>query len=103
MHDFETRPPYKHTNSLRFREGVGSDLCTKRMKYAMKHPVFVLSKTHRISCFTEQQFLVQIIQVPSKSRLSLGPCRMHIRDHRFCLTSGTPPRLLAAWAQIDLR
>ncbi|RXG58527.1 Protein Dok-7 [Armadillidium vulgare] len=31
------------------------------------------------------------------------PCRIHIRDHRFCLTSGSPPRLLGAWALMDLR
>ncbi|CAL4175618.1 unnamed protein product [Meganyctiphanes norvegica] len=51
----------------------------------------------------ELQFLVQVIQVPPRSRVATGPARLHIRDHRFCLASGTPPRLLAAWATSDLR
>ncbi|GFU26857.1 protein Dok-7 [Nephila pilipes] len=57
----------------------------------------------RANLVEEQQFLVQIAHVPSKSKLPCGPCRLHLQDHTFCLVSGVPPRLLGTWPIKELR
>jgi hypothetical protein len=46
---------------------------------------------------------VQITNLPSKSKLSCGPARLHLQDHAFCLVSGIPPRLLGFWPLKELR
>lgn len=49
------------------------------------------------------QYLVLISSAPTKTKLSTGPARMHIQDHRFCLTTGVPPRLNGLWEIGHLR
>lgn len=49
------------------------------------------------------QYLVLVSSAPPKSKLSTGPARMHIQDHRFCLTTGVPPRLSGMWGIAHLR
>lgn len=51
----------------------------------------------------EQNFLVQITNLPPKTKLSCGPARLHLQDHVFCLVSGIPPRLLGFWPLKELR
>ncbi|CAG2164378.1 unnamed protein product [Oppiella nova] len=50
-----------------------------------------------------QQFLVQITNLPPKSKLSTGPARLHLQDYTFCLVSAIPPRLLGFWPINELR
>ncbi|XP_054706490.1 serine-rich adhesin for platelets-like [Uloborus diversus] len=57
----------------------------------------------RANLVEEQQFLVQIAHVPTKSKLPCGPTRLHLQDHTFCLVSGVPPRLLGTWPLKELR
>lgn len=40
---------------------------------------------------------------PSKSKIQTGPSRMHVQDHRFCLTTGVPPKLVGLWDIAYLR
>ncbi|XP_053688643.1 uncharacterized protein LOC128737902 isoform X3 [Sabethes cyaneus] len=49
------------------------------------------------------QYLVLVSSAPSKAKLATGPARMHIQDHRFCLTTGVPPRLNGMWNIQHLR
>ncbi|XP_058836233.1 uncharacterized protein LOC131692891 [Topomyia yanbarensis] len=49
------------------------------------------------------QYLVLVSSAPPKAKLSTGPARMHIQDHRFCLTTGVPPRLNGLWNIQHLR
>ncbi|XP_058170150.1 uncharacterized protein LOC131285312 [Anopheles ziemanni] len=49
------------------------------------------------------QYLVLVSSAPPKAKLSTGPARMHIQDHRFCLTTGVPPRLTGMWQIEHLR
>lgn len=49
------------------------------------------------------QYLVLVSSAPPKAKLSTGPARMHIQDHRFCLTTGVPPRLTGTWQIEHLR
>uniref|UniRef100_A0A0E4C764 Insulin receptor substrate 1 n=1 Tax=Anopheles gambiae TaxID=7165 RepID=A0A0E4C764_ANOGA len=49
------------------------------------------------------QYLVLVSSAPPKAKLSTGPARMHIQDHRFCLTTGVPPRLTGLWQIEHLR
>ncbi|XP_065086322.1 uncharacterized protein LOC135708252 isoform X1 [Ochlerotatus camptorhynchus] len=49
------------------------------------------------------QFLVLVSSAPPKAKLATGPARMHIQDHRFCLTTGVPPRLTGMWNIQHLR
>ncbi|CAL8106892.1 unnamed protein product [Orchesella dallaii] len=50
-----------------------------------------------------QQFLVQLASVPTKSKLTPGPVKLHVTDRKFCLTGGIPPRLLGNWEVPHLR
>ncbi|XP_055624394.1 uncharacterized protein LOC129767470 isoform X2 [Toxorhynchites rutilus septentrionalis] len=49
------------------------------------------------------QYLVLVSSAPPKAKLSTGPARMHVQDHRFCLTTGVPPRLTGMWNIQHLR
>ncbi|XP_038109325.1 uncharacterized protein LOC6053441 isoform X2 [Culex quinquefasciatus] len=49
------------------------------------------------------QYLVLVSSAPPKAKLATGPARMHIQDHRFCLTTGVPPRLTGMWNIQHLR
>ncbi|XP_059476896.1 uncharacterized protein LOC132197566 isoform X2 [Neocloeon triangulifer] len=51
----------------------------------------------------DQQFLIQVSSAPPKSKVVPGPARLHIQDHKFCLTNGVPPRLLGVWEIGHLR
>lgn len=51
----------------------------------------------------DQQFLIQISSAPPKSKVATGPARLHVQDHKFCLTAGVPPRLLGVWEIAHLR
>ncbi|XP_039284795.1 uncharacterized protein LOC111049973 [Nilaparvata lugens] len=51
----------------------------------------------------DQQILVQVAAAPARSKISPGPAHLHIREHRFCLTSGVPPRLHGFWEINHLR
>lgn len=51
----------------------------------------------------DQQFLIQISSVPPKSKIQLGPARLHVQELRFCLTSGVPPKLHGCWEIAHLR
>ncbi|XP_053211283.1 putative uncharacterized protein DDB_G0289263 [Panonychus citri] len=51
----------------------------------------------------EHQYPVEIIQFPAKSKLTIGPSRLHIRDGLFALVSSNPPRLSGLWHLPDLR
>jgi hypothetical protein len=53
--------------------------------------------------FADQQFLIQVSSAPPKSKVVPGPARLHIQDHKFCLTNGVPPRLLGCWEIGHLR
>lgn len=50
-----------------------------------------------------QQFLVQLTQLPQKSRLTTGPARLHLQDKSFCVVHGLPPRLAGIWPLQQLR
>lgn len=47
--------------------------------------------------------MIQISQVPSKSKLNTGPARLHLQDGSFSLVSGSPPRLMGVWPLVQLR
>lgn len=49
------------------------------------------------------QYLILISTAPTKTKLLSGPARMHIQDHKFCLTTGVPPRLAGVWEIGHLR
>ncbi|XP_055692725.1 uncharacterized protein LOC129795460 [Lutzomyia longipalpis] len=49
------------------------------------------------------QYLILVSSAPSKAKVSTGPARMHVQDHRFCLTTGVPPRLAGLWEIGHLR
>uniref|UniRef100_A0A1B6CQJ2 Uncharacterized protein n=2 Tax=Clastoptera arizonana TaxID=38151 RepID=A0A1B6CQJ2_9HEMI len=51
----------------------------------------------------DQQFLIQISSAPAKAKLANGPARLHVQEHRFCLTVGVPPRLVGFWEIRQLR
>ncbi|XP_075210454.1 uncharacterized protein LOC142317791 [Lycorma delicatula] len=51
----------------------------------------------------DQQVLVQVASAPARSKISPGPAHLHIREYKFCLTSGVPPRLLGFWEISQLR
>lgn len=51
----------------------------------------------------EQYYLVHIISIPAKSKLTCGPARLLLQDFLFCLVSGIPPRLLCHWPIKHLR
>ncbi|GAB0098018.1 uncharacterized protein DMENIID0001_137080 [Sergentomyia squamirostris] len=49
------------------------------------------------------QYLILVSSAPPKAKVSTGPARMHVQDHRFCLTTGVPPRLAGLWEIAHLR
>ncbi|XP_049947535.1 uncharacterized protein LOC126455818 [Schistocerca serialis cubense] len=49
------------------------------------------------------QFLIQITSAPPRAKIAAGPARLHVKEQRFCLTSGVPPRLLGFWDISQLR
>ncbi|XP_059607880.1 uncharacterized protein LOC132255751 [Phlebotomus argentipes] len=49
------------------------------------------------------QYLILVSTAPPKAKVSTGPARMHVQDHRFCLTTGVPPRLAGLWEIGHLR
>ncbi|XP_054290962.1 uncharacterized protein LOC129005949 isoform X2 [Macrosteles quadrilineatus] len=51
----------------------------------------------------DEQWLVQISSAPPRAKVSPGPARLHLQEHRFCLTVGVPPRLLGHWQIRQLR
>ncbi|XP_025086572.1 uncharacterized protein LOC112559481 isoform X2 [Pomacea canaliculata] len=57
----------------------------------------------RRSLGQEFQFPVQLVKVPSGSRLSVEGVRLLIHGLQFCLTAHVPPRILHSWNVTDLR
>ncbi|XP_054267887.1 uncharacterized protein LOC128989838 isoform X2 [Macrosteles quadrilineatus] len=51
----------------------------------------------------DEQFLVQIQSAPTRGKILPGPARLHIQEHRFCMTTGVPPRLVGYWLIRQLR
>lgn len=51
----------------------------------------------------EIQHLVLITSTPQKCKVQTGPARLHIRNNKFCLTTGIPPRLEGVWEISKLR
>lgn len=51
----------------------------------------------------EKHYLVHIIGLPPKSKLTCGPARLLLQDFTFGLVSGIPPRLLGHWSLEQLR
>ncbi|XP_014678437.1 PREDICTED: protein Dok-7-like, partial [Priapulus caudatus] len=51
----------------------------------------------------DRQFLVQVVTVPTKSRLPTGPARLHLQNRSFCVSCGIPPRVLHSWQLHHLR
>ncbi|XP_065215671.1 uncharacterized protein LOC135842242 isoform X2 [Planococcus citri] len=51
----------------------------------------------------DEQYLIQISSSPPKAKLSAGPAKLHIQEHRFCLTIGVPPKLVGNWEIKHLR
>lgn len=49
------------------------------------------------------QYLVLVASAATKVKIPAGPARLHIQNHRFCLTTGVPPRLAGMWNIAHLR
>lgn len=49
------------------------------------------------------QFLVLVASSTTKLKIAPGPARLHIQNHRFCITTGIPPRLTGMWHFNHLR
>lgn len=64
---------------------------------------FMHSTYISFSFLAEDQFKVQVTNVPNNSKLPLDVLRMHIHRQKFCLTNGAPPKVLAIWQISDLR
>lgn len=89
------------------------DLCEYLMKpyslysgYAvliLERKFFMHSTYISFSFVAEDQFKVQVTNVPNNSKLPLDVLRMHIHRQKFCLTNGAPPKVLAIWQISDLR
>ncbi|KAK2725457.1 uncharacterized protein LOC136032242 [Artemia franciscana] len=52
---------------------------------------------------SSQPFTASLLSVPPRSRLRPGLVRLHLRDWKFAVTEGIPPRLLGIWNLQDLR
>lgn len=50
-----------------------------------------------------RHFLAHLVQLPNKSKLPMGPVRVHVQNRRFSLTNGIPPKLVHSWELNDLR
>ncbi|XP_018495688.1 protein Dok-7 [Galendromus occidentalis] len=50
-------------------------------------------------------FDAQLVKVPAGGKGALGPCRIHIQDHQFCITHQTAhgPQVLHSWKIQELR
>lgn len=51
----------------------------------------------------DSQFLIQISSAPPRAKIATGPARLHVQEHRFCITVGVPPRLVGYWEIRQLR
>lgn len=49
------------------------------------------------------QYLVLVASAATKVKIPAGPARLHIQNHRFCITTGVPPRLSGMWNIAHLR
>ncbi|CRK92655.1 CLUMA_CG006193, isoform A, partial [Clunio marinus] len=49
------------------------------------------------------QYLVLVASAATKVKIPAGPARLHIQNHRFCITTGIPPRLSGMWNIAHLR
>jgi hypothetical protein len=49
------------------------------------------------------QYLVLVASAATKVKIPQGPARLHIQNHRFCITTGIPPRLTGMWSIAHLR
>jgi hypothetical protein len=49
------------------------------------------------------QYLVLVASSTTKLKIAAGPARLHIQNHRFCITTGIPPRLTGMWHFNHLR
>lgn len=49
------------------------------------------------------QYLVLVAQAATKVKIPPGPARLHIQNHRFCITTAIPPRLAGMWSIAHLR
>lgn len=49
------------------------------------------------------QYLVLVASAATKVKIPAGPARLHIQNHRFCVTTGVPPRLAGMWNIAHLR
>lgn len=49
------------------------------------------------------QYLVLVASATTKVKIAAGPARLHIQNHRFCITTGIPPRLSGIWHFNHLR
>lgn len=59
----------------------------------------------KISCNLgdDTQYLVLVASAATKVKIPAGPARLHVQNHRFCLTTGIPPRLAGIWSIAHLR
>ncbi|KAL7020306.1 hypothetical protein ACKWTF_011463 [Chironomus riparius] len=59
----------------------------------------------KISCNLgdDIQYLVLVASAATKIKIPPGPARLHIQNHRFCITTGIPPRLSGLWSLAHLR
>lgn len=69
----------------------------------LERKFFMHSTYISFSFLAEDQFKVQVTNVPNNSKLPLDVLRMHIHRQKFCLTNGAPPKVLAIWQISDLR
>lgn len=69
----------------------------------LERKFFMHSTYISFSFVAEDQFKVQVTNVPNNSKLPLDVLRMHIHRQKFCLTNGAPPKVLAIWQISDLR
>lgn len=49
------------------------------------------------------QYLVLVASAATKVKIPAGPARLHVQNHRFCITTGVPPRLSGMWNIAHLR
>lgn len=81
-------------------------LTVNRGKFAspvLNTEMFVHNDYSRKLFCADEQFLVQIQTAPNRGKITPGPARLHIQDHRFCMTVGVPPRLVGFWLIRQLR
>lgn len=74
-------------------------MCSVDLEWKISHAQYI----YFILFVAEDQFKVQVTNVPNNSKLPLDVLRMHIHRQKFCLTNGAPPKVLAIWQISDLR